>query len=74
MKFISFEKSGKAGYGTVINDRVIDLSKQFADRFPDMRAVLEADALPELQGAASTADADYDLADVTLLRPVPNPR
>ena len=74
MKFISFEKSGKAGYGTVINDRVIDLSKQFADRFPDMRAVLEADALPELRKAAEGSTGDYDLADVKLLRPVTNPR
>ncbi|MBT3788550.1 MAG: fumarylacetoacetate hydrolase family protein [Alphaproteobacteria bacterium] len=39
-----------------------------------MRAVLEADALPELQKAAEGSTGDYDLADVTLLRPVTNPR
>ncbi len=74
MKFISFEKSGVAGYGAVIGDRVVDLSKSFSDRYADMRAVLEADALPELQKAAEGSTGDYDLADVTLLRPVTNPR
>ena len=74
MKFISFEKSGVAGYGAVIGDRVVDLSKSFSDRYTDMRAVLEADALPELQKAAEGSTGDYDLADVTLLRPVTNPR
>jgi 2-keto-4-pentenoate hydratase/2-oxohepta-3-ene-1,7-dioic acid hydratase in catechol pathway len=74
VKFISFEKSGVAGYGAVIGDRVVDLSKSFSDRYADMRAVLEADALPELQKAAEGSTGDYDLADVTLLRPVTNPR
>ena len=74
MKFISFEKSGVAGYGAVIGDRVVDLSKSFSDRYADMRAVLEADALPELRKAAEGSTGDYDLADVKLLRPVTNPR
>ena len=58
MKFISFEKSGVAGYGAVIGDRVVDLSKSFSDRYADMRAVLEADALPELQKAAEGSTGD----------------
>jgi 2-keto-4-pentenoate hydratase/2-oxohepta-3-ene-1,7-dioic acid hydratase in catechol pathway len=74
VKFISFEKSGVAGYGAVIGDRVVDLSKSFSDRYADMRAVLEADALPELRKAAEGSTGDYDLADVKLLRPVTNPR
>jgi 2-keto-4-pentenoate hydratase/2-oxohepta-3-ene-1,7-dioic acid hydratase in catechol pathway len=74
VKFISFEKAGVAGYGVTDGDQVTDLSNTFADRFAGLREVLEADALEELMAAAEKATPDFALADVTLLRPVTDPR
>lgn len=73
MKLVSFELEGRASYGVLNGDRIIDLGQRFAAQYADLRAVLQADALPELKAAADQSAATLALADVTLLPVIANP-
>lgn len=73
MKLISFERAGKAGYGVVVNDGVIDLGSALNHRYADLKSLLAAGALQEAGHIASTRGADFGLADVMLLPVIPNP-
>lgn len=72
MKLISFERDGKASFGLVVGEGVIDLGRALEGRYVDLKALLEADALDEARRHAARA-ADFALADVTLLPVIPNP-
>jgi 2-keto-4-pentenoate hydratase/2-oxohepta-3-ene-1,7-dioic acid hydratase in catechol pathway len=72
MRLASFERQGKAGFGAVVEDRVVDLGKAFGGRFGDLKSLLEADALDEAREIARRAP-DFALADVALLPVIPNP-
>eukprot|EP01042_Synura_sphagnicola_P013393 gene13393-17000_t len=74
MKLVSFEVNGGASYGTLIGDQVVDLGQRFAAQYPDLRAVLDADALPELMTAAKQLTPTLTLGDIKLLPVIPNPR
>lgn len=69
MKLLSFDKNGKASFGALVSDGVIDLAKR--TKYKSLREVLAAGALKEVM-AAATGAADYKLDDVTLLTPVPD--
>lgn len=70
MRLVSFTtKSGHTSYGTVEGDTVLDAGAVLKDRFSDLRAVLENDAVQELKGKGEA----IPLADVTLLPPIGNP-
>jgi 2-keto-4-pentenoate hydratase/2-oxohepta-3-ene-1,7-dioic acid hydratase in catechol pathway len=70
MRLVSFmRKDGSAGYGTTNGTQVHDASAVQGARYPDLRTVIAADALAELQGVGPA----LHLADVTLLPPVTNP-
>ena len=73
MKLVTFEANGKVSYGSLAGDRITDLGKTFGSRFADIRAVLEAGALPELAKAASGSPT-HALADVKLLPVITNPQ
>jgi 2-keto-4-pentenoate hydratase/2-oxohepta-3-ene-1,7-dioic acid hydratase in catechol pathway len=70
MRLVSFLRpDGSAGYGTTDGTRLRDAASVLADRYADLRAVIAADALAELDGTGP----DLALADVTLLPPIPAP-
>ncbi|WP_144140802.1 fumarylacetoacetate hydrolase family protein [Paraburkholderia sp. BCC1884] len=73
MKLISYKKDGRATFGAVVNDGVIDLGKALADKYPDLKGLLESDAVSEAQGALKDRLPDYALAEVELLPVIPNP-
>lgn len=73
MKLVSFEVNGRASYGVLNGDKVIDLGLRFGSQFADLRAVLEADALPQLKAAAEQTPATLTLADIKLLPVIANP-
>lgn len=73
MKLVTFEAGGKTSYGSLAGDRIIDLGGSLGQRYPDLRAVLEAGALPELARLASATSATHLLADVRLLPVIANP-
>lgn len=78
MKLVTFEANGKTSYGSLSGDNIVDLGATFGQRYADLRAVLEAGALPELAKAASSAAASatatLPLASVRLLPVIPNPQ
>lgn len=70
MRLVSFTtKSGQKSYGTVEGDIVLDAGAVLKERFSDLRAVLEENAVQELAGKGEA----IALTDVTLLPPIDNP-
>ncbi|WP_413672311.1 fumarylacetoacetate hydrolase family protein [Massilia cellulosiltytica] len=74
MKLVAYQYEGKAGYGVLSGDRIAAPGKDFLERYPDIRSVLDGGALPELQEVVTSAPATLALADVELLPPLANPR
>ena len=52
MKVVTFERNGGRSYGILEDDRVLDVGSRLASRYGDLRSVLAAGALRELQSAA----------------------
>ena len=74
MKLVAFEANGKRSYGSLAGDSITDLGRSFAQRYPDIRAVLEAGALPELAKAVAAQSATHALAGLKLLPVIDNPQ
>lgn len=73
LKLASYVHANAAGYGIVVGDGVVDLTRRLGPRFPDVRALLERNGLAEAQKAAAGQAPDFKLAEVRLLPPIPNP-
>ncbi|RRH90373.1 FAA hydrolase family protein [Variovorax beijingensis] len=73
MKFISFEIDGKASYGLIEGEGVIDLAAIFGDQAADLKALIAQGLLQHAAEAAVGRAADFSLAAVTLLPVIPNP-
>jgi 2-keto-4-pentenoate hydratase/2-oxohepta-3-ene-1,7-dioic acid hydratase in catechol pathway len=74
MKLVAYQYEGKAGYGVLSGDRIAVPGKDFLERYPDIRSVLDGAALPKLQDLLASAPATLAMADVTPLPPLANPR
>jgi 2-keto-4-pentenoate hydratase/2-oxohepta-3-ene-1,7-dioic acid hydratase in catechol pathway len=72
MKFLSFRKEGRSGFGAVVDGGVVDLAARFPD-LPDLRAVLRAGRLGELAAAVRGCFADFGMDDFRYLPTIPNP-
>lgn len=72
MKIVSFELDGKAHYGIVQGDWVIDLSGRLPYR--DIIAFIEADPKADCERLIAEGHRDIALADLKLLPVVPEPR
>jgi len=72
MKLASFTAAGRASYGIVGDNGIVDLGPRLGARYPTLRAALAGGALGEIAGAAS-AKPDFALAQATLLPPIPAP-
>ncbi len=73
MKLATFEVAGKTSWGAVRDDGVVDLRKRMPDSLPGVLDVLRAGALRHVADALKGAAADYALADIRFLLPVPAP-
>lgn len=73
MKLVSFERQGRAGFGAVVGERVVDLGAAFGGRHADLLSVLAADALPEAARLAASTAPTLALSELTLLPVIPNP-
>jgi 2-keto-4-pentenoate hydratase/2-oxohepta-3-ene-1,7-dioic acid hydratase in catechol pathway len=70
MKLISYRHNGRASYGIVSGDGVIDAGRRLARDLPTLRAALaERDRLTALAGEA----ADVPLAEIDYLPPITDP-
>ncbi len=72
-KLIAFTRNGKSGYGLLSGEGVVDLSAREASRWPSLREVIEAGALPELVEKGSRLAADFAVADIRFEIPIPSP-
>lgn len=72
-KLASFTIDGRAAYGAITDDGVVDLSTRFGARWPTLRQVIEAGALGELVAAAAAMKPDYPASAITYEIPIPQP-
>lgn len=73
MKIASFIHGSEYSYGVVVGDGIVDLGRRYRDRFPSLRALLDAAALDEAAAMAAREPADFKIDDVTFHPVVPNP-
>ncbi len=72
MKFASFKIGNTASWGLVQGDDIADLGALLAERYPDLKSAILADALGEAAEAASKARR-HALKDILFLPVIPNP-
>ncbi|MEE4014833.1 fumarylacetoacetate hydrolase family protein [Roseibium sp. FZY0029] len=70
MKLCSFTKDGTSSYGLITDKGLVDLGRRFAEK--SLRAFLATGDMAEAANLAS-ANADFDLKDVSLDPVIPNP-
>jgi len=73
MKLVSFTMSGGSSWGVATGTGVIDMGRRLGGRYPSLRALLAADAIPAAAEAARTAKPDHALSEIALLPPIPDP-
>ena len=71
MQIASFRVDGRSTYGIVQQDSVTEASRTFREQYPDLRAVLTADALLAL--GADSGGKPYALVDIEYLPTIPHP-
>jgi 2-keto-4-pentenoate hydratase/2-oxohepta-3-ene-1,7-dioic acid hydratase in catechol pathway len=69
MRLVSFEIDGRASFGVVDGNGVIDLAPRMPD-IADLRALFTADQLDDAERAAKIADQDFNLDEIRYLRPI----
>jgi 2-keto-4-pentenoate hydratase/2-oxohepta-3-ene-1,7-dioic acid hydratase in catechol pathway len=72
MRLLSFEMGGRASFGVVEGEGVIDLAPRLPE-VADLRALFAAGRLGDAAAAAKGADSDYRLDEIRYLRPIPYP-
>ena len=73
MKLASYEINGKNSYGVVVEDGLVDVGSKLGTDLPNVRAVLEADAIDKIGDAAVGQSADFNFSEVNFLPPITNP-
>lgn len=75
MKLASYVSNGSNVYGFVLGNQVVTIPQQIRDRYPTLRAVLEAGALGEVRGTLETGTGltAKSFSEVTFLPVIPNP-
>jgi 2-keto-4-pentenoate hydratase/2-oxohepta-3-ene-1,7-dioic acid hydratase in catechol pathway len=74
MKLVSFEKDGRAGYGAVCGNAVVDLGARLtASGAPTMRTLLASNLIGKARSLAADAAADIPLAGLSLMPVIPDP-
>ncbi|CCD91901.1 putative bifunctional enzyme with isomerase/decarboxylase activity (Includes:5-carboxymethyl-2-hydroxymuconate delta-isomerase/ 5-oxopent-3-ene-1,2,5-tricarboxylate decarboxylase) [Bradyrhizobium sp. ORS 375] len=71
MKLVSFVIDGRAGYGAVKGDGVVDLGRRLPAK--SLRALLEAGGLGDAAGLLASEQADYPLDAIAFAPVIPDP-
>jgi 2-keto-4-pentenoate hydratase/2-oxohepta-3-ene-1,7-dioic acid hydratase in catechol pathway len=72
MKLASYSTGGKATFGVVTGDGIVDVPRRLP-RLGTLRQALAADALPEIGRVTQGTTPDHRLAEVTFLPVIPDP-
>lgn len=67
------QSGARVSYGIVTDRGVVDAGARLRSEFPDLRSILAAGQISQLENVAATAPADFALTDIRLLKPIPNP-
>jgi len=70
MKFVSFRVGRAAHYGVVAGNNVVDLTPRL--KYPDLKALIAADAFAEAGRESKGASADFTLEQITFDPTIPN--
>jgi 2-keto-4-pentenoate hydratase/2-oxohepta-3-ene-1,7-dioic acid hydratase in catechol pathway len=74
MSFVSFEIGGRASYGVWKDEQTwIQVPSEFEARYPDLKSVIAADRLDELDRVARTSGRTVSASQARLLPVIPNP-
>ncbi len=73
MKLVSFEAGGRASYGAVSGERVVDLGRTRGNIYPTLAAFLGSGEVERTAASIAGAEGDLALADLTLKPPIPEP-
>jgi 2-keto-4-pentenoate hydratase/2-oxohepta-3-ene-1,7-dioic acid hydratase in catechol pathway len=73
LKLASFVRNGQHSYGAVTGTGIVDLGALLGKRFPDLKALLAADALEQAAAAIAGRQADCKIEEVEMLPVIPNP-
>ncbi|WP_269931777.1 fumarylacetoacetate hydrolase family protein [Aminobacter sp. HY435] len=73
MRLCSYLHNGRAGYGVVADDRVIDISSVLGDRFPTLANLLAEEDFLDICTQAIGRSSELPLAGIALQAPIPNP-
>jgi 2-keto-4-pentenoate hydratase/2-oxohepta-3-ene-1,7-dioic acid hydratase in catechol pathway len=73
MKLVSYETAGVPGFGAYLNGGILDLKAALHAKYPDLRSLLAAEALPETLQALQGRAPDVALNEVTFLPVIPDP-
>ena len=73
MKLASFHHAGRASYGAVVDNGIIDIGSRLGARAPTLRDAIAGDVLSEIAGIVAGAQPDVALSSVSLDLPIPNP-
>src|ERR1700741_1501095 len=73
MRIATFSVNGRVSYGVIDNKGVVDAGSRLSHPFPDLRSVIAAGKINRLENLVAKAPVDFPLADVRLLKPIPNP-
>jgi 2-keto-4-pentenoate hydratase/2-oxohepta-3-ene-1,7-dioic acid hydratase in catechol pathway len=71
MRLVSFEKNGRAGFGVVVGDAVVEATTRLSSKPLGLRDALAAGALPELARLAA-GKPDFALGEVTFAPVIPD--
>jgi 2-keto-4-pentenoate hydratase/2-oxohepta-3-ene-1,7-dioic acid hydratase in catechol pathway len=72
VKLVTFADGPRVSYGIVTDGGLVDAGARLAPRLPDLSAALSSDGLARLNALATSAP-DFQLADVTILKPILRP-
>jgi 2-keto-4-pentenoate hydratase/2-oxohepta-3-ene-1,7-dioic acid hydratase in catechol pathway len=73
MRLASYTVRGRAGFGAVTGDGLVDLRTRLGPRLSTLLDVLRAGALEEVAATAAGVRPDFPLAEAELLAPVVSP-
>ena len=72
MKLATFSTAKGASYGAVVDSGIVDLGRRLGNRFPDLKALIAANAFAEANKHLKEPQ-DHKLGEITWLPVIPNP-
>src|SRR5262245_26941107 len=73
MRLASFHKDGRDGWGVIVGDDVVDMSRRLGGKYPTLKSALAARGLDTVAREFRPAKPDFPLASIALRPPVPDP-